>query len=61
MGEEYELARDADAKGAVFVGLRLARNAILHGQSFAVRPQGLEYHFSTRSPMGPSLGGDTTT
>ncbi|GMA91489.1 hypothetical protein GCM10025869_20180 [Homoserinibacter gongjuensis] len=52
-GENYKLARSADAHGAVLVGLRLARNAILHGQSFAVRYQGLEYPLKYPLFYGP--------
>lgn len=36
LGEDYERARDADRQGCVLLGLRLARNAILHGQTFAL-------------------------
>jgi hypothetical protein len=36
LGPSYSAARDADPNGRVLDGLRLARNAILHGQTFAL-------------------------
>lgn len=36
LGQLYKDARETDSKGRVLDGLRLARNAILHGQTFAL-------------------------
>ncbi len=36
LGAAYEEARDADRKGRTLFALRLARNAIVHGQTFGL-------------------------
>jgi hypothetical protein len=54
-GDSYAAARDADPNGRVLDGLRLARNAILHGQTFAVQPTGLGYPLEYPLFYGPPV------
>jgi hypothetical protein len=51
----YKSARDSDRSGRVLDGLRLARNAIVHGQTFAIQPEGMPYPIDYPLFYGPPL------
>ena len=55
LGDLYTAARDADDDGRTLFGLRLSRNAILHGQTFAIQPEGIGYPIEYPRFYGPPL------
>jgi hypothetical protein len=55
LGESYVSARDADRAGQTVFALRLARNAILHGQTFAIQPEGAGYPLDYPLFYGPPM------
>ena len=55
LGQPYSTSRDEDKAGRTLFGLRLARNAILHGQTFGIQPEGMGYPIDYPLFYGPPL------
>jgi len=55
LGRSYTDTRSGNRSGRVLDGLRLARNAIVHGQTFAIRPGGMAFPLDYPLYYGPPV------